>query len=41
MTFNLADLRVQIDAIDHSVLTLLNQRARLAEQVGEVKKRDL
>ena len=40
MTFNLADLRVQIDAIDHSVLTLLNQRARLAEQVGEVKKRD-
>lgn len=40
MTFNLADLRVQIDAIDQNLLTLLNQRAVLAEHVGEVKKRD-
>ena len=40
MTFNLADLRIQIDAIDQNLLTLLNQRAALAEHVGEVKKRD-
>jgi chorismate mutase/prephenate dehydratase len=36
----LAELRVQIDAIDGNLLTLLNQRAKVAEQVGEVKKRD-
>ena len=40
MTANLADLRVQIDALDKQLLTLLNQRALVAEQVGEVKKRD-
>ena len=40
MTLNLADLRVQIDAIDQELLTLLNRRARVAEQVGEVKKRE-
>jgi chorismate mutase/prephenate dehydratase len=37
---NLADLRVQIDAIDSEMLTLLNRRALVAEQVGEVKKRE-
>ncbi len=40
MTANLADLRVQIDALDKELLTLLNRRALLAEQVGEVKKRE-
>lgn len=40
MNLNLADLRIQIDAIDQQLLVLLNQRARVAEQVGEVKKRD-
>ena len=35
---NLADLRVQIDALDQELLTLLNRRAVVAEQVGEVKK---
>lgn len=38
MTANLADLRVQIDALDNELLTLLNRRALVAEQVGEVKK---
>jgi chorismate mutase/prephenate dehydratase len=38
MTATLADLRVQIDALDNQLLTLLNQRALVAEQVGEVKK---
>jgi chorismate mutase/prephenate dehydratase len=37
---DLADLRVQIDAIDQQLLSLLNQRALVAEQVGEVKKRE-
>lgn len=36
----LADLRVQIDSVDQQLLTLLNQRARLAQAVGEVKKID-
>ena len=40
MTANLADLRVRIDALDKQLLTLLNQRALVAEQVGEVKKRE-
>lgn len=40
MTPNLADLRVQIDALDKELLTLLNRRALVAEQVGEVKKRE-
>jgi len=40
MTANLADLRVQIDALDRELLTLLNRRALVAEQVGEVKKRE-
>jgi hypothetical protein len=37
MTANLADLRVQIDALDRELLALLNRRAQVAEQVGEVK----
>ena len=40
MTLNLADLRVQIDAIDQELLSLLNRRAQVAERVGEVKKRE-
>jgi chorismate mutase / prephenate dehydratase len=36
----LADLRVQIDALDEQLLQLLNQRAHVAEQVGEIKKRE-
>ncbi|MES2185854.1 MAG: prephenate dehydratase [Pseudomonadota bacterium] len=36
----LADLRVRIDAIDSQLLRLLNDRALVAEQVGELKKRD-
>jgi chorismate mutase/prephenate dehydratase len=34
----LAALRQQIDAIDQQLLDLLNQRARVAEQVGEIKR---
>ncbi|MFT3811917.1 MAG: prephenate dehydratase [Acidovorax sp.] len=37
---DLADLRVQIDTIDQQLLQLVNQRARVAEQVGELKKRE-
>lgn len=36
----LAELRVQIDAIDQELLSLLNRRAQVAEQVGEVKRRE-
>lgn len=36
----LADLRVQIDSLDQQLLHLLNERARVAEQVGELKKRE-
>src|SRR6201994_4120056 len=36
----LADLRVRIDSLDGQLLDLLNQRARVAEQVGELKKRE-
>jgi len=34
----LAGLRVQIDSIDQQLLSLLNQRAHVAEQVGEIKR---
>jgi chorismate mutase/prephenate dehydratase len=34
----LADLRVQIDQLDAQLLTLLNQRAHLAESVGDIKR---
>ena len=40
MTATLADLRIQIDALDQELLVLLNRRAHVAEQVGEVKKRE-
>jgi chorismate mutase / prephenate dehydratase len=40
MTPTLAELRTQIDSIDRELLALLNRRAKVAEQVGEVKKRD-
>ena len=35
----LAPLRMQIDAIDSQLLTLLSDRAKVAQEVGEVKKR--
>ena len=34
----LADLRIQIDAIDRELLALMNRRAQVAQQVGDVKK---
>lgn len=37
MDDKLKPLRVQIDAIDAQILDLLNQRARVAQQVGHVK----
>jgi len=41
-TTNLAllALRTQIDAVDRDLLALLNRRASLAQEVGEVKKRE-
>jgi chorismate mutase/prephenate dehydratase len=33
-------LRTQIDAVDRELLALLNRRARLAQEVGEVKKKE-
>ena len=35
---SLADLRVQIDQLDAQLLMLLNQRANLAEAVGDIKR---
>lgn len=37
---NLDDIRIGIDRIDRQLLALLNERAELVHQVGEVKKRD-
>ena len=34
----LGALRVQIDALDKQLLSLLNQRAHVAEKVGEIKR---
>lgn len=34
---DLADIRVRIDAIDRELVTLLNQRAELAKEVGKAK----
>src|SRR5574343_2096170 len=34
----LANLRVQIDSLDQQLLSLLNQRARVAEEVGVIKR---
>ena len=39
-SLSLADLRVQIDALDAQLLRLLNERAHVAEQVGEIKRRE-
>ena len=36
----LADLRVQIDSLDQQLLKLINERAHIAERVGELKKRE-
>ena len=36
----LLSLRAQIDALDRELLALLNRRAALALQVGEIKKRE-
>jgi len=36
----LGALRVQIDALDRQLLALLNERARVAEQVGELKRQE-
>ena len=40
MTKTLPELRVQIDALDLELLALLNQRASLAHEVGEIKRMD-
>lgn len=40
MSLNLADLRNQIDDLDQKLLVLMNQRARVAQEVGELKKRE-
>ena len=37
MAKTLADLRIQIDALDQELLALLNRRAGLANEVGEIK----
>ncbi|MEO5794903.1 MAG: prephenate dehydratase [Rhodoferax sp.] len=39
-TPDLAELRVKIDKIDQDLLTLLNHRAEVAEQVGDIKRRE-
>ena len=36
----LSSLRVRIDAVDRELLQLLNRRASLALDVGELKKRE-
>ena len=38
MAKTLAELRVQIDAVDQELLSLLNRRAGLAHEVGEIKR---
>ena len=37
MTKTLAELRIQIDALDQSLLQLLNERAAQAHEVGVIK----
>ena len=34
----LDELRTRIDALDGEIVTLLNERARCAQQIGELKK---
>jgi len=36
----LADVRAEIEAIDHEIITLIGQRTRLAKDVLEAKKHD-
>ena len=36
----LSELRKRIDQIDEQLLQLLNERAALAKQIGEIKSRD-
>lgn len=36
---DLAPIRVEIDAVDAQLLHLLNERAKLAQRVGEVKQK--
>ncbi|WP_137895496.1 prephenate dehydratase [Ramlibacter sp. 2FC] len=38
MAKTLPELRVQIDAVDRELITLLNRRAALANEVGEIKR---
>jgi len=38
MAKTLPELRTQIDALDQELLALLNRRASLAHEVGEIKK---
>jgi len=38
MAKTLPELRIQIDAVDQELLTLLNRRAALANEVGEIKR---
>jgi chorismate mutase/prephenate dehydratase len=38
MPKTLAELRIQIDAVDGELLALLNRRAALANEVGEIKR---
>jgi chorismate mutase / prephenate dehydratase len=40
MSDSLASLRDKIDALDRQLLTLLNERARVAEAVGEIKRQE-
>ena len=40
MSDSLASLRDQIDAIDRQLLELLNERAKVAEAVGAVKRQE-
>jgi chorismate mutase/prephenate dehydratase len=37
---SLGALRVQIDSLDQQLLSLLNQRAHVAEQVGDIKRKE-
>ncbi len=40
MTPNLPQLRQQIDAVDQQLLALLNKRAALANEVGDIKRQE-
>ena len=38
MTKSLSELRIQIDALDQDLLGMINRRAALAHEVGEIKR---